>query len=134
MYLSTLQRPQGMNKPQFNVLKKRAKHFLVEGNLLFRRASKNVPLRRVVDGPETRQAIIRNLHDETGHEGRDGTTNRIATRYWWHGLYVDVTNYCHTCFACQARAPGREEEALHLTWTSTIWEKVELDIMHMPSE
>ena len=134
LYLSTLQRPRGISKHQFNTLKRRAKSFVIEGDLLFRRASKNVPLRRVVDDTETKQAIIRNLHDETGHKGRDGTTNRIATRYWWQGLYNDVTNYCRTCFACQARDPSREEESLHPTWTSTLWEKVELDIMHMPSE
>ena len=81
-----------------------------------------------------KQAIIYNLHNETGHKGRDGMTNWIATRYWWQGLYNDVTNYCWTCFACQARDPSCEEESLHPTWTSTLWEKVELDIIHMPSE
>ena len=81
-----------------------------------------------------KQAIIHNLHNKTRHKGRDGMINWIATRYWWQGLYNNVTNYCWTCFACQVRDPSCKEESLHPTWILTLWEKVELDIMYMPSE
>lgn len=70
-----------MNKLQFNVLKKRVKHFLVEGNLLFCQVSKNVPLYWVIDDVEMKQAIIQNLYDETGYKGQDRITNCITTQY-----------------------------------------------------
>ena len=75
LYLSMLQQPWGISKHQFNTLKWQAKSFVIEGDLLFQQASKNVPLHHVVDDTETKQAIICNLHDETGHKGRDGITN-----------------------------------------------------------
>jgi hypothetical protein len=133
-YLSTLQRPPELSRSEYASFRKKAVKFLVEGQHLFRRASKNSPLRRVVDDHDLRHEILQQLHDETGHKGREGTYHRIAARYWWPGLYEEVANYVKTCFACQSRDPNRQEEALHPTWTSTWWERVHVDTIHMPSE
>jgi hypothetical protein len=77
--------------------------FMVHDGHLFRRASKNVPLRRVVDDEGDRGRILKALHEDCGHQGREGTYRR------------DIAGYCRSCAACQLRAPNREDEALHPT-------------------
>jgi hypothetical protein len=133
-YLSTLRKPPEMSLKEFNKFKKEALRFKLQGDQLFRRNSKNVPMRRVVDDPEERQRILEQLHDESGHRGREGTYRRIADRYWWDDLYGDAQKYVKTCPQCQMRDPTREEEALHPTWVTLLWEKVGVDIVHMPPD
>ena len=40
--------------------------------------------------------------------------------------------FVESCEACQKRVTKRYDEPLYPTWMSTIWEKVGLDIVHMP--
>ena len=116
----------------FQLFKQQATKFLVKDKHLFRRASKNVPLRRVVDSLENRQQILQELHDGSGHRGREGTYRRVADRYWWESLYEDSAAYVRTCNSCQRRSTRREEEALHPTWVSGMWQKMAVDVVHMP--
>lgn len=131
-YLTTLQKPSDLTVKEFKKFKDEALRYRVQGKQLFRRNSKNVPSRRVVDSEEDRQRIIHQLHDEGGHKGREGTYRRIADRYWWENLHQEVKNYVQTCEACQKRDPARIEEALHPTWVSLLWSKIGLDVVHMP--
>jgi hypothetical protein len=131
-WLTTLRRPEDMSMKEFSAFKKEAMKYLVREGHLFRRQSKNSPLRRVVDDAEIRQRILQELHDESGHRGREGTYRRVADRFYWAGLFKDVEKYVSTCFACQTRAHGRTDEALHPTWSSYIGEKWSIDVVHMP--
>ena len=131
-WLLTFRRPQDLTKSEFRTFKKQALKFVVRDGHLFRKRSKNVPLVRVVDGKADRNQIILQLHDEGGHRGREGTYRRLADRYYWYGMFSDVSNYIKTCEACQMRAPGREEEALHPSWTPTLDRKWAIDIVKMP--
>jgi hypothetical protein len=132
-FLTTLRRPNDIeSRAEFRQFKKKALKFLVQGNDLFRRDGRQVPLRRVVDSEAEQRQIIQSLHDESGHRGREGTYHKIAQRYWWEGLYQHVGNYVKTCVECQLRKPTKQEEELHPTWTSTLWEKVAMDVFHMP--
>lgn len=72
-YLTTLRRPTQMNTKEFKKFKTKALHFKVVDQILFRRNSKNVPLRRIVDDKTEKMKIIKALHDESGHKGREGT-------------------------------------------------------------
>ena len=132
-YLITLRNPAGMSRKKLKAFKSEAMRYKVQDKHLFRRNSRNVPLRRVVDSPEDRIRIIQQLHDETGHRGREGTYRRIADRYWWDNLHQEVRQYIQTCEECQKRSSTRTEEALHPTWVSLLWEKVGLDVVHMPT-
>ena len=131
-YLTTLRRPADMTIKEFNAFKKRALKFKVQDNHLFRRNSKNVPMRRVVDNLVERQNILQQLHDESGHKGREGTYRRVADRYWWENLHSEVKAYVQSCQECQRRDPSRPEEALHPTWVALLWQKVGLDVVYMP--
>ena len=78
--------------------------------------------------------IIEELHDESGHKGREGTYRRIADRYWWDNMFQQVKKYVQTCVPCQHRDPTRPEEELHPTWTSELFARVAVDVVYMPSD
>lgn len=74
---------------------------------------------------------MKSLHDDSGHKGREGTYKRIADRYWWDDLSTNVRTYVRSCERCQKRKPNKEEEALHSTWVTFMWQKLGLDVVHM---
>jgi RNase H-like domain found in reverse transcriptase/Integrase zinc binding domain len=130
-YLLDLQKPEGMEAVAFRKFKVAAHRFQIFQNQLFRRESKNVPMRRVIDGKNLKNKVLYTLHEQTGHRGREGTYRKIADRYWWPALYKDVANHCKTCAPCQMRRPNTEEEALHPTYVSVMWQKVHMDAVYM---
>lgn len=132
-YLTTLRRPPHLTTKEFRRFKHKALTFMVHKGHLFKRASKNMPLRRVVDLEIDRARILKAAHEESGHRGNEGTYRRVADRYWWEDLAKLVTKYVRSCEECQKRDGRRLEEALHPTWVSVMWQKVCLDIVYMPN-
>jgi hypothetical protein len=47
-------------------------------------------------------------------------------------MYDDIAKFCKTCEECPKRARLRVEEPLHPMWTSTVWEKVGVDVVSLP--
>ena len=131
-YLKTLRRPPGMSAKEFRAFKAKALTFVVNARQLYKQASKNIPRRRVVDNEAERDDILQELHDSGGHRGKEGTYKRVADRFWWSNMYEDVKKYVRTCDVCQRRAPNKEEEPLHPTFSSSLWMKVGLDVVKMP--
>ncbi len=121
-----------MNTKEFNAFKKKAVKFKVQDNHFFCRNSKNVPIRRVVDDPTERQIILKQLHNESGHKGREEIYRRVADRYSWDNLHAEVKMYIQTYEECHRRDPSRSEEALHPTWVAVLWQKVGLDVVYIP--
>ena len=99
-----------------------APFFVVQDSLLYRldrpRAFKQDKLTRVnltgdlqrllyvPDG--IRGQIARLVHNELGHAGENRTYQAIRGRFYWPGLYTDVTAYIKRCGTCQLhvkRAP-----------------------------
>ena len=132
IYLTTLKRPADMTIKEFNAFKKQALNFKVQYNHHFRRNSKNVPMRRVIDNLVERQTILQQLHDESGHKDRKGRYCRVADRYWWANLHLEVKAYVQSCGECQRRELSRPDEALYLTWVALLWQKVGLEMVYMP--
>lgn len=132
-WLTTLRRPDGYTRQQYTTLRKRALKFVVQGRFLYRRNSRNAPLVRVIDGDANKKAIIRELHDESGHRKREGTYRKVADRYWWDGMYTDVVRYIKSCDECQFRDHRQLEEPLHPTWSVVVGRKWAVDVVHMPS-
>jgi Integrase zinc binding domain/Integrase core domain len=130
--LETLERPEGMDDQRYEQLRKKSRNFFVRDGYLFKRSRKRgLPPRRVI-GPAQRMEVIRELHDEKGHRGRQSTFEHVNRRYQWKGMYDDVVKYVQSCEECQRRARIRYEEPLHLTWSIIVWEKLGVDIVTMP--
>ena len=114
-YLETLERPEGMDDQQYQQLRKKSRNFFVRDGYLFKRSRKRgLPPRRVI-GPAQRMEVIRELHDEKGHRGRQSAFQHVNRRYQWKGMYDDVVEYVKSCEECQKRARIRYEEPLHPT-------------------
>jgi len=105
----------------------------VRNEYLFKRGHKRgISPQRVVGLRDQQLEIIRELHDGIGHRSKQNTFEQVSRRYQWKGMYDDVVNYVKTCEECQRRARVRYEEPLHPTWSIIVWEKVGIDIVHMP--
>jgi hypothetical protein len=133
VYLFTLRKFSEMSLKEFNKFKKEALRFKLQRNQFFRRNSKNVLMKRVIDDFEKRQRILKQLHDENDHRSRENIYKRIIDRYWWNDLYDDVQKYVKICSQCQMRDSIKEEEALHSIWMTLLWKKIEMNIVHMSS-
>lgn len=93
LYLTSLQRPVGMSPKEFQKFKAKALHYKVVDRVLFWRNTKNVPMKRVVDSEAEKSKIMTALHDESGHQGQEGTYRKIADRYWWDDMHAQVKSY-----------------------------------------
>ena len=132
-YLETMQSPAGMPDGELKMFKGFAVKFLLRDGVLYRRAKTRMPPRRVLGNAKVKEEVLRQLHDESGHRGRDGTYVKARLRYYWDGLYRDINRYIRSCKECQKRRPHSYDEPLHPTFLVTIFAKVGLDVVHMPA-
>jgi hypothetical protein len=133
VYLLTLRKFFEMSLKEFNKFKKKILKFKFQKNQFFRRNSKNVFMRRVIDDFEKRQRILKQFHDESDHRNKENIYKRIIDRYWWNDLYDDAQKYVKICSQCQIRNLIKEEKALHFIWMTFLWKKIEMNIVHMSS-
>ncbi len=64
------------------------------------------------------------LHDchnipSSAHFGIHHTYSRVASHYFWHGLYQDVRNWCLSCIECQQRKGHLHELGLPQSFRSS---------------
>jgi hypothetical protein len=81
VYLFTLRKFFELSLKEFNKFKKKTLRFKLQKDQLFRRNSKNVFMKRVIDDFEERQRILKQLHDESDHRDRENTYKKIIDRY-----------------------------------------------------
>ena len=103
-YLTNFERPEGLTRKKYLQFQRYATGFLLRiyiyDNMLFKRSKPNLPPKRVIWNVEEKNKIIRELHDQNGHRGRQGTNSKVALHYWWPGQYRDVEEFVRTCEAC----------------------------------
>ncbi len=133
VYLFTLRKFSEMSLKKFNKFKKKILKFKLQRKQFFRRNSKNVFMRRVIDDFEERQRILKQFHDESDHRDKKNTYKRIIDRYWWDDLYDDAQKYVKICSQCQMRNSIKKEKAFHFIWMTLLWKKIEMNIVHMSS-
>ena len=133
-YLVTLKKDETMTNEEFRALKRKADKFMVFRGHLFKKGKRNAVPRRVICDTDRQQEVIKECHEGFGggHCGRDGTQLKVSLRYYWEKLTDDVRAYVETCEPCQRQSLYREVEPLNPTWTSTIFNKIGVDIVHMP--
>jgi hypothetical protein len=57
---------------------------------------------------------------------------KVSQRFWWPGMAKEVAEFFWTCEQCQLCANARFPNELHPTFGSALFEKVCMDIVHMP--
>ena len=55
----------------------------------------------------------------------------MTDKYWWRNLYQNYEKYVVSCESCQLRAFNREEKALHFIWISSLFQKINIDCVHL---
>ena len=70
-YLETMRRPAGMRVGEFTRFKGSTVKLLLRVGVLYPRAKMGIPLRRVMENTKDKEEVLRQLHDESGHRGRD---------------------------------------------------------------
>ena len=83
--------------------------------------------------PDDKRRILANLHDECSHPGRDATYIKVRNRFHWKGRYTNVDKFVQSCKQCQKRKPHGYDEPLHPTFSNSLWMKIGLDVVHMPT-
>lgn len=78
-----------------------------------RKFSKNVALvegilyyneRKWIYDSKLKEQILKSIHSDASggcHFGRDKTREKVAKRYYWHGMYEDIDSFVKTCVDCQ---------------------------------
>jgi len=100
-----MERPMNTDDEEFWKLQTEAKHFFVRDGVLYKQNRKREsPPQRVIGTQRRRREVIKALHDDIGHRGRDATFQQVRRCYQWKGMYEDVSEYCRTCEECQRRA------------------------------
>jgi hypothetical protein len=132
-WLVTLRVPNGLSRTEIRKLRRDSRRFRVIDGHLYQFAGPDRPLRRVVDDPNEQLRILHDLHDESGHRGREGTWRKVWTRYHWPRMFHDVDQFVRTCSQCQLHRTQRFDEELHPTeGPNGPWEWVTMDVVYMP--
>ena len=85
----------------------------------------------VLDGQQTLQlvlpshyrvTVLKLLHDDQGHQGRDRTLSLVRQRFYWPGLEADVQHKVKTCVRCIQRktVPKPSAELVNIATTQPL--------------
>ena len=68
------------------------------------------------------------------HFAARGMYCKLATQYWWKGMYADIYHHCRSCLTCGSFGGGahRHHPPLQPLPVGAPFERVGIDIMEMP--
>ena len=93
--------PNHSNKQQ-KQLRKKAIHYFVRQNKLYKKNHKENKRSQWVITTIEREIIIYNMHSDhlAGHFGKTKTIQQTLSRYYWPTLGKDILEYIATCDIC----------------------------------
>jgi len=68
----------------------------------------------------------------SGHQGVKTTYDRVASQFFWPGIYGDVQRYCRSCDTCQRTSPkGRVSKVPlgHIPLMGMLFKRVVVDLI-----
>lgn len=131
-FLTELKLPLGMNsQQQRRFIANSVKYFVSKDNILYRK-NKNQPPLRVITGQEEKLRILEYAHDKLGHRGVQAVQQIIQPRYYWPKQRRDIQQFIRSCHECQIRQKIRLEKPLQISKSAFVFEKIYIDVMHMP--
>jgi transposase InsO family protein len=90
-------------------------------------------IRQIVLPRNQREEVLRVIHDDMGHIGRDRTLDVVRKRFFWPGMTKDVQEKVATCSRCLRRKAGIPTHRAPLVniYTSQPMELVCLDFLSL---
>ena len=76
---------------------------MVDGVLYRNTSLNNVQTRQLVLPLHFRSIILKQLHDDLGHQGRNRTHLLVRSIFYWPGLENDVEDKIKNCVSCIRR-------------------------------
>ena len=55
----------------------------------------------------------------------------MTNKYWWQNLYRNYEKHVVKCESYQLRAFNQAKKALHFTWISNLFQKINIDCVHL---
>ncbi|KIY96367.1 hypothetical protein MNEG_11595 [Monoraphidium neglectum] len=97
-YLRSRQVPEGATDAERRRLQRRAQKYTWQSGRLYRRMADGSV--RVVPTPDQRAVLVQQTHEGLGHLGTKRTAALVASKFWWRGMYENVTAVVSTCEPC----------------------------------
>ncbi|MBW0493829.1 hypothetical protein O181_033544 [Austropuccinia psidii MF-1] len=126
-----MKKPQSSEYEEFRRIRRRSSNFFLEDGQLKRRNNPNPQL--VISIQEVQSYILKSIHGDMGHREENETYRRIKARFWWEVMKKSVKKWVQSCLACQKRSQNLQREQGKSTETSTIFEGVSMDAVHIKS-
>jgi len=77
--------------------------FVDDDGTLYRKGSMGIPPRRVPKGDEVQSVISQYHGDHLGHLSAPDAYGLMAKRYYWNGMFADISRFIAGCLACQQK-------------------------------
>lgn len=100
-----------------------------ENGVLWRRT---VHRKQLVLPDKHRITVLKELHDQMGHQGTDRTVSLIRDRFFWPYMQQGIKQYAMTCACLKQKKPSRETRApLTNIITTQPFQLVSVDFLHL---
>ena len=131
-FLNTLQTPPDLGPTALKrFIKKAEKYFWVDDHLYREHSEHGLPQRVVIE-PETKQKILVEMHEHTGHRGVEALEKHVKTRFYWPHMNEDISHHVASCHECQVRSSKRFHQPVTVSTPVRPFERIYLDTMRMP--
>ncbi|XDV30425.1 hypothetical protein PO909_033350 [Leuciscus waleckii] len=114
------------------IVRRSAKKFIVQGGHLYYKTADGSN-RLVVMDEKQKERVLRDCHDSPatgGHQGITRTFNKIASAYYWQGIFPDVTKWVAQCPQCQCNDTIKTvAPVLHPIKVTKAWNVIGMDLM-----
>lgn len=93
------------------------KNFVLTDGILYRSTVINgEPVKQLVLPFNFRDLVLKQLHDELGHQGQDRTLSLVRARFFWPGFETDVQHKVKNCIRCISRktVPNPSAELINI--------------------
>ena len=133
--LSTLTKQEGWSEQEFKRIRRKAYgYFLRDGYLWKHPKQMGAMPQRVICNKETQAKLMQEFHESlwARHRGVWATFTKLKEKYWWKGMYKDVSQFVESCVACQMYSNIRHRDGLHPTYPLAMHYKWVVDLVTMP--
>ena len=109
-YLSTDSYPHGATKGQKSLRRKASKYLAMNDNLFKLSEGKQLLVIKADEIP----SILREIHDNIGHQCARYSYNVAKERYFWPGMLKQIGSYVDNCVRCQKNQPTLKAPSIPL--------------------
>ena len=99
--------------PEVKCLLRQKDKLVLKNGILYRHTTVNDSIREQIVLPRhVRQDVLRQLHDDMGHLGRDRTVDLVRSRFYWPGMLKDIDLKVRSCLRCVCRKSPSDQAPL----------------------